>query len=249
MWNTERSSCGMVFDELEDKLSVCRDLVKKIDKICVISGAGIDTIAPTNICDFRSPESGLYNQSPEELLDIEFYKKNPEESLKFIKENLYVPHLEINPVHEFFVELEKKGKNITHITQNITGTLQQAGAKRVIEVHGNLRTGSCMLCGKKYSMEQVFENHICVCGGIIKPDMVFYGEGLATKARLGNIVFNTKLLIVVGTSLSTYPIQILPGYVNSGVKIININKTENWLANEPNVLSFEEDMQKVFSEL
>ena len=189
-----------------------KDLIHKSQNIVVFSGAGLST--NSGIPDFLSAD-GLYNQKlnykvmPEEIISHSFFIKYPEDFYKFYFDKMIYPDAKPNVAHIYFAELEKLGKKGTIVTQNIDNLHQEAGSKNIIELHGSVKRNYCVKCHKFYDLDSIYKKEIpyCTCGGIIKPDVVLYEEGLneqdITKAI--EAISTCDTLIVVGTSLTVYP--------------------------------------------
>ena len=170
------------------KIEILKQLIEDSNNIVFFGGAGVST--ESGIPDFRSKD-GLYNQKykypPEEILSHTFFIKETEEFYKFYREKLNSLKYEPNITHIKLAELELKGKLKAVITQNIDGLHQKAGSKKVLELHGSVLRNYCMKCNKFYNAEFIFNGNgipKCECGGIIKPDVVLYEEGL------DDVVFN-----------------------------------------------------------
>lgn len=232
-------------------------LIKMIDEsnnIVFFSGAGVST--SSGIPDFRS-KNGLYNSnkyeySPEEMLSKNFYYNKTEDFYKFYKDAMNVLEYEPNIVHKYLKKLENMGKLKAIVTQNIDNLHTKAGCKNVYEIHGNINKNTCELCGKKYDGKYVFQSKgipMCLCGGIIKPDVVLYGEALPHDEYNKSIdaISKADMLIIAGTSLSVYPASSLIDYFNGKyLVIINNDKTNYDLyAN----LVINEDLKDVFKKL
>ena len=183
----------------------------------------------SGIPDFRSAD-GIYSKSPEELVSHTYYMKHTEEFFEFYKENLIFKDAEPNPAHYKLSELEKIGKLKAVITQNIDGLHQKAGSKNVLELHGSVHRNFCQVCDENYDVDYILESDgipRCVCGGIIKPDVVLYEEPL-NNAVLNfsiNYIQNAETLIIGGTSLVVYPAAGLINYF-SGKNLVLINKSQ-----------------------
>ena len=212
-----------------DKIEQLKELVSQSNNIVFFGGAGVST--ESGIPDFRSKD-GLYNQQykypPEEILSHTFFMNNTEEFYKFYKAKMNSLKYEPNITHKKLAELENKGKLTAVITQNIDGLHQKAGSKNVYELHGSVLRNYCMNCGKFYDAEYVFDSvgiPKCSCGGIIKPDVVLYEEGLndETVANSIDAIQNADLMIVGGTSLTVYPASGLINYFN-GKNLVLINR-------------------------
>ena len=214
---------------MEGKIQIFRQLVDESNNIVFFGGAGVST--ESGIPDFRSKD-GLYNQQydypPETILSHTFFMNNTGEFYKFYKAKMNSLKYEPNITHIKLAELEKKGKLKAVITQNIDGLHQKAGSKTVYELHGSVLRNYCMKCNKFYDAEYIFGSTgipKCSCGGIIKPDVVLYQEGLddntVTKAIFA--IQNADMLIVAGTSLTVQPAASLINYFK-GRNLVLINK-------------------------
>ena len=214
---------------MKEKIQQLKKLINESNNIVFFGGAGVST--ESGIPDFRSKD-GLYNQKykypPEQILSHTFFMRMTEEFYKFYKEKMNSLKYKPNTTHIKLAELEKMGKLKAIITQNIDGLHQKAGSKNVYELHGSVLRNYCMKCNKFYNAEYVF-NCIgipkCSCGGIIKPDVVLYEEGL-DSIILNNAVLaiqNADLMIVAGTSLTVQPASSLIHYFR-GKSLVLINK-------------------------
>lgn len=212
-----------------EKIEQLKQLIEEADNIVFFGGAGVST--ESGIPDFRSKD-GLYNQQykypPEEILSHRFFINNTEEFYKFYRAKMNPLGYEPNTCHQKLAELENRGKLKAVITQNIDGLHQKAGSKTVYELHGSVHRNYCMKCGKFYNGEYVFNSKrvpTCECGGIIKPDVVLYGEGLdeGILENSINAISNADLMIVGGTSLTVHPASGLVNYFR-GRNLVLINK-------------------------
>lgn len=194
-----------------NKIDTLIEYINSSKKIVFFGGAGVST--ESGLKDFRSKD-GLYNEKydypPEEILSHHFFMDNTKEFYKFYKDKLDIGNLTYNITHEVLAKLEKKGKLSSVITQNIDGFHQMAGSKKVLELHGSIHRNYCMDCGKFYDKDYVFNSKDipkCSCGGIIKPDVVLYEEGLDEDTINETIkeISTCDLLIIGGTSLNVYP--------------------------------------------
>ena len=193
-------------------------LINESNNIVFFGGAGVST--ESGIPDFRSKD-GLYNQKykypPEQILSHTFFMNKTEEFYEFYREKMNSLKYKPNITHIKLAELEKKKKLKAIITQNIDGLHQKAGSKKVYELHGSVLRNYCMKCGKFYDAEYVFNSISipkCECGGVIKPDVVLYEEGLDNEIVAGSInaIQNADLLIIAGTSLTVQPASSLIHY-------------------------------------
>ena len=207
-----------------------QQLVNQSRRIVAFTGAGCST--ESGVPDFRSVD-GLYRQTwnypPEEILSHEFFLQHPEEFYRFYRAKMLFPHAQPNPAHRKLAQLEAAGRLSAVITQNIDGLHQQAGSKRVLELHGSVHRNFCMDCGKPYPLDAILKTEglpRCSCGGLIKPDVVLYGECLDDRVLEQSIreLERADLLLVGGTSLSVYPAAGLLRYFR-GSHLVLINKT------------------------
>ncbi|MCR5429644.1 MAG: NAD-dependent protein deacylase [Eubacterium sp.] len=199
------------------------------DNIVFFGGAGVST--ESGVPDFRSVD-GLYHQQwdypPETILSHTFFMSKPDEFYRFYREKMLIEGVEPNPAHKALAKLEEIGKLKAVVTQNIDGLHQAAGSKTVYELHGSVHRNYCMDCGKFYSFEDILDMDMvprCECGGMIKPDVVLYEEGLdnVTIQKSVEAIANADVLIVGGTSLTVYPAAGLVDYYR-GKKLVLINK-------------------------
>ena len=214
---------------MNDKIQKFKELVNESNNIVFFGGAGVST--ESGIPDFRSKD-GLYNQQykypPETILSHTFFMNKTDEFYKFYKAKMNCLKYKPNITHIKLAELENKGKLKAVITQNIDGLHQEAGSKIVYELHGSVLRNYCMNCNKFFDAEYVFNSDDipkCSCGGIIKPDVVLYEEGLNDDTFDGAIssISNADMLIVAGTSLTVQPASSLINYFR-GKNLVLINR-------------------------
>lgn len=213
-----------------------RELLENSSHIVFFGGAGVST--ESNIPDFRS-EDGLYGSKqaktypypPETMLSHSFFKRHTEQFFEYYFDRMVYPQAKPNAAHYALAELEAQGKLSAVVTQNIDGLHQQAGSKRVYELHGSVLRNHCIRCGASYSLEQMLEYKgkgvpRCSCGGIIKPDVVLYEESLDEAVLQGAVeaISSADLLIVGGTSLAVYPAAGLLRYYR-GNRLVLINRS------------------------
>lgn len=188
-----------------------QQIINETNNIVFFGGAGVST--ESGIPDFRSVD-GLYNQKydypPEEILSHTFFNAHTEYFYDFYRDKMLVLDAEPNAAHLKLAELEQAGKLTAVVTQNIDGLHQKAGCKNVFELHGSVHRNYCTSCHKFYNAEYIKSSKgvpRCNCGGIIKPDVVLYEEGLDDNTVNGaiNAIKNADCLIVAGTSLNVYP--------------------------------------------
>lgn len=235
------------------KIEEFKSMVKESNNIVFFGGAGVST--ESGIPDFRSKD-GLYNQvykyPPETILSHTFFINKTEDFYEFYRDKLNSLKYEPNITHIKLAELEKQGKLKAVVTQNIDGLHQKAGSKTVYELHGSVLRNYCMNCYKFYDAEYVFNSTgipKCECGGIIKPDVVLYEEGLDDDVVMSAVqsIINADMLIVAGTSLTVQPASGLIRYYQ-GNKLVLINRDSTPYDNIANLV-INESLGKVFSEI
>lgn len=224
------------------------------ENIIFFGGAGVST--ESGISDFRSVD-GLYNQKykfpPEIILSHDFFAANTEEFYDFYRDKMLCIDAKPNITHIMLARLEKLGKLKAVITQNIDGLHQLAGSKTVYELHGSIYRNYCTKCAEFYSAEYILNSKDiprCKCGGIIKPDVVLYQEGLDNDIlnNAVNSISKADLIIVGGTSLNVYPAAGLLQYRDKKCKVIVINKAVT-SADSYCDLVIHDSLGKVFKEI
>ena len=236
-----------------DNINKLIEWIKDSKKIVFFGGAGVST--ESGLKDFRSVD-GLYNEKydypPEEILSHHFFIEHPDEFYKFYKDKLNTTNFKPNITHIVLAELEEKKKLSCVITQNIDGFHQEAGSKKVLELHGTIKKNHCMDCNKFYDDKYVFNSDgvpKCSCGGIIKPDVVLYEEPLDDNTVIEAIkeIRECDLLIIGGTSLNVYPAA---GYINyyNGKYLVLINKDKTMYDNRCDLV-INDSIGKVFKEI
>lgn len=229
--------------EVKDMYEELKEIIDKSNRIVFFGGAGVST--ESGVPDFRS-ENGLYQarqnygRSPEELLSYSFFLSDMNTFFDYYKNNLIYRDVKPNRAHLALAELEKRGKLLAVVTQNIDGLHQLAGSKTVWELHGSVQRNYCMKCGAFYDLDYIMDPENCKdaegkqsyipycrkCGGVVKPDVVLYEEALDQKV-LNNAVdaiARADTLIVGGTSLVVYPAAGLINYFR-GDELVLINKS------------------------
>ncbi|MBQ9610542.1 MAG: NAD-dependent protein deacylase [Lachnospiraceae bacterium] len=214
---------------MDEEIKKFADAIEECNYIVFFGGAGVST--ESGIPDFRSTD-GLYNQKykypPETIVSHSFYVNRTEEFYDFYKDKMLAPDAEPNAAHKKLAELEERGKLKAVVTQNIDGLHQKAGSKEVLELHGSVHRNYCTKCHKFFDMDYVVKSEgvpVCDdCGGIIKPDVVLYEEGLDSNiiARTVNHISHADMLIIGGTSLVVYPAAGLIDYFK-GKYLVVIN--------------------------
>ena len=216
---------------MQQELETLKDWINHSDNIVFFGGAGVST--ESGIPDFRSVD-GLYNQQydypPETILSHTFFRRNTEEFYRFYRAKMLALDAKPNAAHKKLAQWEQEGKLKAVVTQNIDGLHQAAGSKMVYELHGSVHRNYCQKCGAFYDARYMLESKgipKCEkCGGIIKPDVVLYEEGLDDATMRGAIraIGHADVLIIGGTSLTVYPAAGLIDYYN-GNKLVLINKS------------------------
>ena len=212
-------------------LEQLQSVIDNSKRIVFFGGAGVST--ESGIPDFRSVD-GLYNQKydfpPEQILSHTFFMHNTEEFYRFYRDKMLCLDKKPNKAHLKLAELERAGKLTAVVTQNIDGLHQAAGSKKVYELHGSVLRNYCMKCGKFYPAEYIKNSKgipKCECGGVIKPDVVLYEEGLDDSTVSGALsaIQTADTLIIAGTSLTVYPAAGFISYFK-GDNIVLINRDE-----------------------
>lgn len=234
-------------------LETLQQWVKESNHIVFFGGAGVST--ESGIPDFRSVD-GLYHQKfeypPETIISHSFYVKNPEYFFRFYREKMLPLGFEPNITHKKLAQWEQAGKLQAVVTQNIDGLHQKAGSRKVYELHGSVLRNYCTRCGKFFPAEFV-KNGVgvphCDCGGIVKPDVVLYEEGLDQEviAKSVHAIRNADMLIVGGTSLTVYPAAGLIQYYR-GDRLVLINRDATPYDDQADLV-LHESLGEVFSQL
>ena len=215
---------------MTEEIKKLKELIDGTDNIVFFGGAGVST--ESGIPDFRSVD-GLYHQQwddpPETILSHTYYERYPEKFFAFYRAKLLCEGAKPNAAHLKLAEWEKEGKLKAVITQNIDGLHQAAGSRKVLELHGSVHRNHCERCGKFYGLDDILRTEgvpRCSCGGIIKPDVVLYEEGLdqGTLEEAVRCLAAADLLIIGGTSLNVYPAAGLIRYFG-GRHLVLINKS------------------------
>lgn len=214
---------------MNEKWQQLKEWIGGSDNIVFFGGAGVST--ESGIPDFRSVD-GLYNQQykypPETIISHSFYMRYPEEFYRFYKDRMLFTDAVPNQAHKALARLEERVKLKAVITQNIDGLHQMAGSREVLELHGSVHRNYCTRCGQFYDLDYVVKSDgvpHCSCGGVIKPDVVLYEEGLddRTLQKSVDYIRHADILIIGGTSLVVYPAAGLIDYYR-GHKLVLINK-------------------------
>lgn len=236
-----------------DAIQTLRTWIQESNNIVFFGGAGVST--ESGIPDFRSVD-GLYHQKykfpPETILSHTFFERNPEEFYTFYRDKLIVHGAKPNTAHLKLAQWEQEGKLKAVITQNIDGLHQAAGSKHVLELHGSVHRCYCARCRKPYPESAVNDSvgiPRCSCGGIIRPDVVLYEEGLDDRilSESLHLIRNAEILIIGGTSLNVYPAAGLIDYYR-GSKLVLINLSETPADHRANLV-IHGKIGEVFSQL
>ena len=235
------------------KIENFKEMINKSSRIVFFGGAGVST--ESGIPDFRS-QDGLYNLKyaypPETILSHDFFFESPEEFYRFYRDKMIYENVKPNVTHIALKKLEDAGKLSAVVTQNIDGLHEAAGNKNVFALHGTVYKNHCIRCGAAFGIDAIVNSKgvpRCSCGGIIKPDVVLYGELLPDAAVEGAVdaIKNADMLIVGGTSLSVYPAA---GFVDlyRGDRLVLINLQPTHYDNRANLI-FRNKLGEVFSEI
>ena len=224
-------------ETLDEKIQELADYLQGAERITVLTGAGIST--ESDIPDFRSND-GIYRTiTSEEIFNIRSFREDPDRFYSVIAP-IYrkIQRAEPNAGHRALAELEKRvGKTVEIVTQNIDSLHSRAGSTTVHEIHGTFATLTCLDCGTQANGDD-FHDELengrplrCPCGGVLKPDITFFGEELpyAPFVAAQRAMWNARLLLILGTSLAVHPAAALPRECDSGIPIVIINKTPTWL--------------------
>ena len=221
---------------MNEAIQTLKKWIEESSRIVFFGGAGVST--ESGIKDFRSVD-GLYHMKftypPETMLSHSFYESHTEEFYDFYRNQLMPPEdIEPNTAHLRLAELEREGKLTAVVTQNVDGLHEKAGSKRIYNLHGSIYENRCVRCGKRFDgLEGARKIRfaegvpLCDCGGIIKPDVVLYEEGLDQSVIEGAVkaISGADMLIIGGTSLTVYPAAGLIRYYR-GNRLVLINRDE-----------------------
>lgn len=229
-------------------------MINESKRIVFFGGAGVST--ESGIKDFRSVD-GLYNERydypPDVMLSRSFFNEHKTEFYKFYKDKLNCLDVEPNVTHQYLKKLEDQGKLSAIVTQNIDGLHEKTGNKNIYLLHGTIYKNHCMMCGKEYNAEYVFNSEVviprCKCKGIIKPDVVLYEEGLDNETVNGAIdaISNADMLIIGGTSLVVYPAASFIRYFR-GKYLVIINRDSTSYDRNANLV-IHDSLGNIFSKL
>ena len=235
-----------------DKIQKLQQLIDESNNIVFFGGAGVST--GSGIKDFRG-KNGIYKEKfkypPEYYLSSDCFYNNTKEFYEFYKKEMNCLDAKPNVIHKYLKKLEDVGKLKGIVTQNIDGLHEKAGCKKIFEIHGSVYRNYCTKCNKFYDADYVFKNKDipkCSCGGLVKPDVVLYGESLGEDFIKGlDVISKASLLIVAGSSLTVEPASSMIRYFNGkNLVIINYDKTpyDSYAS-----LVINDDITKVFEHL
>ncbi len=230
----------------------CAAKIQAAPKLAVLSGAGLSTAA--GVPDFRGPQ-GLYvtrAYDPETVFEIGYFDRDPAPFYKFSRDFLgMLETIQPTKTHSFLADWEKSGHDVTVVTQNIDGLHQRAGSKRVLPMHGDYETAHCRRCGRGYGRAKLLELMsameipLCeACSGVIKPDVVFFGENVLHMADAVRAARESALMLVLGSSLTVYPAAGLP--LEAGGEVVIVNRGEVGMRPAKNMHFVDADLDEFF---
>lgn len=207
-------------------------MITEAKSITFLTGAGVSTAS--GIPDFRSND-GIWTEdhSREYYTSVDYYQKDPVDfwhKYKSIFKIKLLKSYQPNVVHEFIADLEKNGKDVKVVTQNVDSLHSLAGNKHVIEYHGNLNTATCPRCGKQYDLSYILQEDVPVCEKkscqtIVKPDIVLFGDPITKHQEAEMAIVTSDLVMVLGTSLLVTPFSLLPSIAsNYQIPLVIINR-------------------------
>jgi len=240
--------------QYEEKIIKAAELIQTSKKTLALTGAGIST--ESGIPDYRSPGTGLWEKhDPATTASLSALQKDP---ARFYDYNLErwtaYNHVKPNLAHYALTKLEHRNLLLGVITQNIDSLHVRAGSQKVWEVHGHLRTCQCMECRKKYSFEKLInlyrngENppRCASCSGVLRPDVVLFEDKMSEAFfNASQVISGCQLLLVIGSSLTVYPVAGLPG---AAKQLVIINRTPTQWDEEAAVV-INENSSKVMRDL
>jgi len=218
---------------MEERLAYAAQLLKTARHAVALTGAGIST--PSGIPDFRSPGAGLWEKDdPMEVASIYVLRRDPARFYQWVRPLVsLLRHAQPNPAHVALAQLEAAGLLQAVITQNIDSLHQRAGSRVVLELHGHLRTVTCLNCYRRApaeGLEEIVERgevpRCSYCGGVVKPDAILFGEQLPEEVFIAAMEHARRadLMLVVGSSLMVLPAAKLPAITHaSGGKLLIFN--------------------------
>lgn len=239
-----------------NKYEILKSMIDEGSRIVVFTGAGISVAS--GIPDFRG-EKGVFTSTkkdefnPEEVLSHSYFTSHTKEFFDFYRRKMLYENAKPSLAHKYFAELEKKGKKVVVVTQNIDGLHQAASSSLVYELHGNVHRNYCEKCNRLFGIKYILDSKeipVCdKCGGVIKPDVVLYEEPLNEDivTRTISAIMTCDVLVIVGTSLIVYPAAGFLRYFR-GKYLIVINKTETPYDNMCDLV-INEDVESVIKKI
>lgn len=238
-------------------MKTLQSIVDKAKRIVFFGGAGVSTAS--GIPDFRSAD-GLYRQkygdlTAEMMLSQSFFYLHPDLFYDFYRAHMLHPEAKPNAAHRKLYDLERAGKLSGLITQNIDGLHRAAGNRLVYELHGSVHENRCIECGRFYGLDWLLGTQgvpKCEsCGGVVKPSVVLYGEGLDHYVTTGACreISRCDALIVAGTSLEVEPAASMLAYFRGGARELVVINREETPADSRATLVIQEDIEAVFDAL
>ena len=239
---------------MNDKVKQLKEIVDNTDNLVFFGGAGVST--ESGIPDFRSTD-GLYNMKykypPETIVSHTFFVRRTEEFYEFYKDKMMALDAKPNKAHYKLAQWEKEGKCRAVVTQNIDGLHQMAGSKKVLELHGSIHRNYCTKCGKFFDAAYVKNSEgvprCDACGGLVKPDVVLYEEGLDSQTISDAVyaISHADVLIIGGTSLAVYPAAGMIDYFR-GSHLVLINRSSTPRDSQADLV-INDSMGEVFGQL
>ena len=230
---------------MQEANELCANFIRESKATVALTGAGISTNA--GIPDFRGP-SGIYTigkYDPDKVFEFISFIEDPKPFYDFAREFIKIlDSCEPTYTHRFFARLEEVGKLDGVITQNIDALHERAGNKNIINLHGSIHKSYCLKCGKEYRLKEmkrkIFEEtipHCDSCKGLIKPDIVFFGENVKDFSKAEELVYFSDLFLIVGTSLEVYPANSLVDFSRGRIVFVGkgtsrLNRYVDLLVNE-----------------
>ncbi|MBP5212729.1 MAG: RNA polymerase subunit sigma [Pyramidobacter sp.] len=243
---------------LNDQAQKCAELILNSHCTAVVSGAGMSTAA--GIPDFRGPK-GIYRRADVEadrLFDIGWFRRDPSYYYRFHRECVnMLAGIEPTFTHKFLAKLEEENLLQGIVTQNFDGLHEAAGSKNVYTIHGTIRKAYCTSCGEYYGYDAVNKlletadvPRCSRCGGVIKPDIVFFGENVKYLDECQRLCSRAELLFVLGSSLNVYPAALLPQMCNGSIVVVNRGEvSSDYLSPSRITLRVDDDLDAFFKEV
>ena len=237
-----------------EQANTCANLIKNAKSIGVLTGAGISTNA--GIPDFRGPQ-GLYitrKYDPEKVFDIHHFGIDPKPFFDFARDFInFEEKIQPTVTHRFLAKLEFSRKLKGVVTQNIDSLHQKAGSEKVYEMHGSFWKSFCRKCGREFSYEimrkKLSDEEVprCDCSGVIKPDVVFFGEDVKYWSESFALAESAELFFVIGTSCVVQPAASIPEVTRGKIIVVNMDPVHMQTAVP--VLTVQEDLDQFFAQV